>query len=88
MPAVREGDQPVPMGSTLRVPAGEGERFLQFASRGMRTHKGPLEHRVARGETIGQIATMYGVSPSRIQEANPNLKRKPHRGQRLYIPFD
>ena len=87
-PHLPRGSHVVPMGSTVRVPAGEGDRFLQFASRGLKTHKGPLEHRVARGESLGQIASMYGVSASRIREANPSLKRKPRRGQRLYIPFD
>lgn len=86
---VLSGLLPVPMGTTIRVPDNQGGRFLQLASRGRKTNRDPLTHRVSRGESVAKIARMYGVSESSIREANPRLKkRKPRRGQRLYIPFD
>lgn len=82
------GDTLIPKGSTVRVPEGEGSRFLQLASRGSKTTTAPLNHTVARGESISTIARMYGVSSEDIRAANPGLRRKPRRGQRLVIPFD
>jgi membrane-bound lytic murein transglycosylase D len=46
-----------------------------------------LEHRVARGETLSQIAKRYGVSTSLLQAANPGVKPTRLRiGQRLTVP--
>jgi len=85
---VFSGKMPVPMGSTLRVPENSGTQFLALAERARNTTRMPLEHIVAKGESLGEIAAMYGVPESRIMEANPGLKRKPKSGQHLYIPFD
>lgn len=82
------GDRLIPKGSTVRVPEGEGSRFLQFASRGSRTTTAPLNHTVARGESLSTIARLYGISSQEIRKANPGLRRKPRRGQRLVIPFN
>lgn len=82
------GDRLIPMGSTVRVPEGEGSRFLELASRGLKTTTAPLDHVVARGESLSTIARMYGISSDRIRQANPGLRRKPRRGQKLVIPFD
>jgi len=83
-----KGTMLIPKGSTVRVPEGEGSRFLQLASKGMKTTTAPLNHTVARGESLTTIARMYGVSSQEIRAANPGLRRKPRRGQRLVIPFD
>jgi len=82
------GGMLVPRGSTVRVPDGSGDRFVQLASKGLKTSIAPLAHTVARGESLKSIALMYGVPEMSIREANPSLKRRPRRGQRLYIPFD
>jgi membrane-bound lytic murein transglycosylase D len=78
----------LPMGSTLRVPEKKGDKFLTMAQRASHTSRAPLKHVVARGESLVQIARMYGVPAYRIREANPSLRKKPRRGQKLYIPFD
>lgn len=74
---------------TVRVPRGRGtlvaERFdtLQVTSRITF-----VDHYVARGQTLSEIAQQYRVSVTTIQGANPWLKPRALRvGQRLVIPM-
>jgi membrane-bound lytic murein transglycosylase D len=79
---------PEPSTQILRVPLGSGEHFLAAlaevpASERLSFH----EHKVSKGESLGQIANRYGVSVTDIQSVNrienPN---KILVGTRLVIP--
>jgi membrane-bound lytic murein transglycosylase D len=46
-----------------------------------------VQHVVRRGDTLGEIAGLYGVSVSAIRAANPGVRARELRiGQRLIIP--
>lgn len=74
---------------TVRVPRGRGtlvaERFDTLAVTARITF---VDHYVARGQTLSEIAHQYRVSVTVIQGANPWLKPRALRvGQRLIIPM-
>lgn len=74
---------------TVRVPRGRGtltaERFDTLPVTARITF---VDHYVARGQTLSEIAHQYRVSVTLIQGANPWLKPRALRvGQRLIIPM-
>ena len=74
---------------TVRVPRGRGtlvaERFDTLPVTARITF---VDHYVARGQTLSEIAHQYRVSVTMIQGANPWLKPRALRvGQRLIIPM-
>ncbi|MBW8056243.1 MAG: LysM peptidoglycan-binding domain-containing protein [Nitrospira sp.] len=74
---------------TVRVPRGSGNRVAQeYAQLPPSERVNFLEHRVRRGETMGEIAQRYGVGLSSLQAANPRVRpRRMRIGQRLIIPM-
>ncbi|MCB9793453.1 MAG: LysM peptidoglycan-binding domain-containing protein [Alphaproteobacteria bacterium] len=87
-PALLRGATP-PTGKTLiRLPVGKGEPFaLAFAELPEEERVSFRRHVVAKGESLGKIASTYGVSVSDI--ATVNRIRDPNRiyvGMELVIP--
>ncbi len=74
---------------TVRVPRGSGNRVAQeYAQLPPSERVNFLEHRVRRGETMGEIAQRYGVGLSSLRVANPRVRpRRMRIGQRLVIPM-
>ncbi|MBU6377640.1 MAG: transglycosylase SLT domain-containing protein [Gammaproteobacteria bacterium] len=97
-PAVLRGDRFVPRGYRLRLPTGEGEGktaaitaealIARVGAENLYVSQiGPRVHRVARGETLHQVARKYGFSVQRIAQLNglpTNAKLK--RGRVLQLP--
>jgi membrane-bound lytic murein transglycosylase D len=73
---------------TLRVPPGRGELFMtNYAMIPPEERVSFMEHVVARGETLGQIAGRYGVALRDLSASNGNVDpRRLQIGQRLVIP--
>ncbi len=73
----------------VRVPRGSGNRVAQEYAQlppSERVHF--LQHKVRRGETMGEIAERYGVGLSALRVANPRVRpRRMRIGQRLVIPM-
>jgi membrane-bound lytic murein transglycosylase D len=74
---------------TVRVPRGTGgtvaERYADLPITERITF---VDHYVARGETLSEIAQRYRVSHAMIQSANPRLKARALRvGQRIIVPM-
>jgi peptidoglycan lytic transglycosylase D len=73
---------------TVRVPRGRGAQVAsRFDSLPATERVTFLDHYVARGQTLSEIARRYRVSVTMIQSANPQLR--PHAlrvGQRIIIP--
>ena len=74
--------------SIVRVPRGTGtkvaQRYLELPP-GERVNF--VEHKIRRGDTLGEIAQGYGVSVALIRAANNNVDpRRLRIGQRLVIP--
>lgn len=107
LPAVKDGQRPIPSGYALRLPHGTGDRvracvaYLPAPSRqvaraespsrrtGSRAHKtrsDAVVHRVKRGQTLSQIADLYGCSVDRIRRGNKLKGNKIQTGQMLRIP--
>ncbi|MBI4540682.1 MAG: LysM peptidoglycan-binding domain-containing protein [Gemmatimonadetes bacterium] len=82
------GVTPVGRVTEVRVPAGRGFTFsLKYAEIPPHERVTFLEHRVRRGETLGEIARRYGVRLAELQEANPDVRpRRLQVGQRLIVP--
>ena len=73
---------------TLRVPPGRGELFMtNYAMIPPEERVSFMEHVVARGETLGQIAGRYSVPLRDLSASNGNVDpRRLQIGQRLVIP--
>jgi LysM repeat protein len=50
------------------------------------TRQTHIVHKVKPGQTLGQIATLYGCSVDEIRRGNNLKSSKIHAGQRLRIP--
>jgi membrane-bound lytic murein transglycosylase D len=74
---------------TVRVPRGRGTLVaLRFDTLQVTSRISFVDHYVARGQTLSEIANQYRVSVATIQGANPWLKPRTLRvGQRLIIPM-
>jgi membrane-bound lytic murein transglycosylase D len=73
---------------TVRVPAGTGVQFAErLAEVPPEDRVTFIQHRVARGETLGHISEQYGVRLSALTAANPGVNpRRLQIGQRLIVP--
>jgi peptidoglycan lytic transglycosylase D len=73
---------------TVRVPRGRGAQVAsRFDSLPATERVTFLDHYVARGQTLSEIARRYRVSVTMIQSANPQLRAHSLRvGQRIIIP--
>ena len=74
-PAVWSGERFVPRGYRLRLPAERGYTASEFVGRLGAEHLfvaqiGPRSHRVARGETLQQIARKHGLSARTLASLN------------------
>jgi membrane-bound lytic murein transglycosylase D len=93
LPAVYTGKQRVPRDYRVRLPAGGSSRFQKCYATIPASHKSTSQppryivHRVRRGQTLSQIARLYGTSVKEIQRRN-GLRgtNKLRAGQRLTIP--
>jgi membrane-bound lytic murein transglycosylase D len=88
-PHLVRGVTPPGRGVTVRVPRGRGEIVAQrYTGLAVNERITFIDHYVARGETIGQIAHRYRVSQAMIEGANPHLRPRSLRvGQRIIIPM-
>jgi membrane-bound lytic murein transglycosylase D len=70
------------------LPAGTAERVAaRYAQLDPKERVATVEHVVARGQTLGSIARLYGVSSRVISDANPGVRAGRLRpGTRLTIP--
>ncbi|MBI4501414.1 MAG: transglycosylase SLT domain-containing protein [Gemmatimonadetes bacterium] len=77
-----------PKAVIVRVPRGTGTSVAQrWAGLPANERVTVIDHRIARGETISQIAKRYRVDASLIMAANPRLKPRALRvGARITIP--
>lgn len=87
-PHLVRGITPVGVSTRIRVPPGRGELFLENWSQIPPSERVSfVEHRIARGETLGGIARVYGVRLADLQAANPRLDpRRLQIGQTVVIP--
>ncbi|AXQ31189.1 LysM peptidoglycan-binding domain-containing protein [Solimonas sp. K1W22B-7] len=92
-PEVIEGKLYVPPGHLIRVPAGSAKSFDVAYSRLSGSERFDsqrvmfLLHRVKRGDSMGKLAKLYGVSQTSIARANgikKNARLRP--GQVLKVP--
>jgi membrane-bound lytic murein transglycosylase D len=91
-PPIWRGEKYVPRGFTLRLPAGSAATAVaalaEISSDQRYTAQRPdFTHRVARGETLSEIAAHYGISVKAIVQAND--LRSAHQlrvGQVLNLP--
>ena len=82
------GLTPAGTSTTVRLPRGFGKGFPErFAAIPPDRRVSFVEHTVASGETLSQIARNYRVSLDRLQSANPAVEpRRMRVGTRLVIP--
>jgi membrane-bound lytic murein transglycosylase D len=85
---VISGDQLIPIAYPIKVPEGKGSIFIAAAARAPKSQRGSIRHVVAPNETVNSIAWMYGIDPTRIRQANANIRRNPSKGEIIVIPFD
>jgi membrane-bound lytic murein transglycosylase D len=74
--------------SMVRLPPGSGDAVsAAYATLPAKERITSVEHVVTRGQTLGGIARIYGVSSKAIAAANPGLKTKSLRtGSRIIVP--
>jgi membrane-bound lytic murein transglycosylase D len=87
-PQILRGVTPPGRRYSVRVPPGTGHTFaLNYAQVAPSERVTWVQHVVRRGDTLGEIAQLYGVSVSAIRAANPGVRARQLRiGQRLVIP--
>lgn len=88
-PQFYRGATPPGRTATVRVPRGRGAAVAQrWAALPPGERVSFLEHRIARGETLGQIGRRYGVSVDLLMAANRGLEpRRLRIGARIIIPL-
>lgn len=81
--ATPPGQNPYP----LKIPKGTSEQFMLAYNDMPETKRQTLVvHTVSRGQTLGAIASSYGVSVRALYGANDNLSSLIHPGQEIIIP--
>jgi membrane-bound lytic murein transglycosylase D len=88
-PQFVRGITPPGRSATVRVPRGHGDVVAQrYAALPVNDRVSFIDHFVARGETLSEIARRYRVSQAVIEGANPRLRpRRLRIGQRIIIPM-
>ena len=74
---------------TVRVPRGSGGRVAErYADLPITDRVTFVDHYIARGETLSEVARRYRVSQAMILAANPRLRPRALRvGQRVIVPM-
>lgn len=87
-PQILRGVTPPGQRYSLRVPAGTSHDFaLRYAQVAPSDRVTWVQHVVRAGDTLSEIAGLYGVSVSAVRAANPGVRALQLRiGQRLIIP--
>jgi len=92
-PEVLDGRLHVPAQTSIRVPVGKGESFMQAylaldeSQRFTQQRFYYVRYRVQKGDTLSTIARRYGVGLSKLREANGlGSKSFIRAGQQLRIP--
>ncbi len=87
-PQILRGVTPPGESYSVRVPPGAGHEFaLNYAQVAPSERVTWVQHVVRRGDTLSEIAGLYGVSLSAIHAANPGVRARELRiGQQLIIP--
>jgi membrane-bound lytic murein transglycosylase D len=87
-PQILRGVTPPGQRYSLRVPPGTSHEFaLRYAQVAPSERVTWVQHVVRRGDTLSEIAGLYGVSVSAIRAANRGVRARQLRiGQRLVIP--
>lgn len=83
---VASGTRPLPAGFSVRVPEKKGELFLDAAAQAPTSHMGPVHHVVQQGESLQEIARMYGVTPQQIVKSNRDMGWRVNPGQTIVVP--
>ncbi len=73
----------------VRVPRGSGPRVMRrYEDLPIEDRMNFIEHRIRRGETLGEIAERYRVSLRYVMQANPGIRPRALRvGRRITIPM-
>ncbi len=85
---LRNSTPPKTRGYVLKVPVGKSEQFwASYESMDSPKETQSVRHTIRRGETVGTIATKYGVSQYALLEAN-NMSRSSQiiAGKELIVP--
>lgn len=77
---------PVPARQVARRNAPSRRQSESSVNRGRKARSGAVVHRVKKGQTLSQIASIYGCSVDRIRRGNKLKGNKIHAGQVLRIP--
>ena len=87
-PKYLRGMTPPGRRSTIRVPEGSGDSFrAAFDSIPPDERTTWIEHEIRSGDTLGEVAELYGVSLSDLREANPGVRARYLRvGDLLVVP--
>ena len=88
-PELRRGVTPPDIKNySLRIPAGDSERFLAaYDDIPSEKNTNWVKHRIRRGETVSTIARRYGVSIASVVQANSlGRKKRIYAGKSLVIP--
>lgn len=87
-PQYLRGVTPPRSTSVVRLPLGKGDTVsVLYAAMPAKDRITFVEHVVTRGQTLGGIAKIYGVSTATITAANPGVKAKSLRaGTRIVVP--
>ena len=74
---------------TVRVPRGSGPLIMRrYLDLPVESRINFIQHRIRRGETLGEIAERYRVSLRHIMAANPGIRPRALRiGRRITIPM-
>jgi membrane-bound lytic murein transglycosylase D len=88
-PQFVRGVTPPARAVTVRVPRGRGDLVAErYAELPVTERVTFVDHYIARGETLSEIARRYHVSQAMILAANPRLKPRTLRvGQRVIVPM-
>ena len=88
-PQLVRGVTPRGRETSLRVPAGRGQEFARaYALVPPGERVTVTEHVVASGETLSEIAELYGIRTAELRAANPRVQpRRMQVGTRLVVPL-
>jgi membrane-bound lytic murein transglycosylase D len=88
-PQYFRGATPPGESAVVRVPRGSGTIVMQrYEDLPLEDRINSVEHRIRRGDTLGEIAEQYRVSLRQLMQSNPGIRpRRLRIGQRLTIPM-
>ncbi len=88
-PQYYRGATPPNRMSIVRLPRGSGNEVAgRYAALPPEDRVNFQQHKIKRGETLGEVAKRYGVSLNLLMAANPGVQpRRLRVGQRVVIPY-